>query len=160
VEYIEVLPPSAFVTGSWEHGVSDFGEGDVLTLLDKDGGWDGGMDGSVIYHFSVPCDDSWYIWVRYPNWMWRDSYRVALDGDPVGGAVFEGEGDAHCDWVQVSQQWEWGLLNQYDDSRCVSDVEPWVSVWSGGSDHQIEFRYRESLALGQILVTNSSEYVP
>ncbi|MCR9159968.1 MAG: hypothetical protein ACE37F_32495 [Nannocystaceae bacterium] len=37
--------------------------------------------------------------------------------------------------------------------------DPWTPTWEAGT-HTIEFSYRESLAMGRILITNDPAFVP
>ncbi len=146
----EMQPSEATHSGAWELGMSMIGEGEISVLNQGMG-----TDGSILYEPDIPCDDTWYIWVRYWESGNDDSYFATLDGMPMPEAIFEG------DCGGGGQGYEWAALNWRDqgDGPCMYVEDPWAPNWTAGV-HQIEFSYRESLAMGRILITNDQDLVP
>ncbi len=143
---LELGVGDATLTGSWMPAVSEVGEGDIAVLM-------GGADGAVTWDVDVPCDDTWLIWVRYWEQGNDDSYFVTLDGAPKEPAIFEG------DCGGGGQGYDWRLLNERADAPCVYTQDPWAPQWEAGV-HEVAFSYRESIALGRIVVTNDPKYAP
>ncbi|MCA9709835.1 MAG: hypothetical protein KDK70_28605 [Myxococcales bacterium] len=145
----EMLPSEATYSGDWELGMSMIGEGEISVLPGF------GTDGSILYEPDIPCDDTWYIWVRYWEQGSNDSYFATLDGQPMPEAIFEG------DCTGGGQGYNWRVLNWRDqgDPACTYLEDPWAPDWAAGV-HQVEFSYRESQAMGRILFTNDPDYVP
>lgn len=126
------------------------GEGEILVLPP------GEFDGTVLWEPEIPCDDVWFVWVRYYEQGGDDSYYVTLDGEPQPAAVFEGD----CGFG--GDGWGWALLNWRDEATqgaCEYTEDPWTPDWSTGT-HAIEVSYRESIAIARIVVTNDEAYVP
>ena len=146
----EMLPSEATLTGAWELGMSMVGEGEIAVLNQMLG-----TGGSILFEPDIPCDDTWTIWVRYWEQGSDDSYAVTLDDMPMPEAVFEG------DCSGAGQGYAWAALNWRDqaDPPCVYLEDPWTPTWQAGT-HAIEFSYRESLAMGRILITNDPALVP
>ncbi len=151
IEMFEMLPSEATHTGAWELGMSMIGEGEISLIANPGAG----VDGSVLFEPDVPCADTWYIWVRYYEQGQEDSYFVTVDGEPMPEAVFEG------DCTGGGQGYDWAALNWRDPDAgpCEYLEDPWAPDWGPGL-HQIEFSYRESQALGRILLTNDQDFVP
>ncbi len=149
IETIELEPADATATGGWMLTPSMLGEGEIL-VLDN-----GQFDGSVLYEPDLPCDDNWYIWVRFWQQGSDDSYYVTLDGMPQPPAIFEG------DCGNGGGGWDWAALNWRDENAppCTYVEDPWAPVWSAGV-HEIEVTYRESIAIGRVVVTNDPMFVP
>lgn len=147
---IEMVPSEATYSGAWELGMSMVGEGEISVLNQMLG-----EDGSVLYEPEIPCDDTWYIWVRYWEQGSEDSYFATLDGEPMPEAIFEG------DCTQFGQGYNWRVLNWRDQGAMACDYveDPWAPDWTAGV-HQLEFSFRESLAMGRIVITNDPAYVP
>lgn len=143
---LELGVADAELTGNWVPSVSEVGEGDIAVLM-------GGPNGAVTWDVDVPCEDTWYIWVRYWEQGNDDSYFVTLDGAPDDPAIFEG------DCSGAGQGYDWRLLNERGDSPCVYLQDPWAPQWDAGA-HEVSFSFRESIALGRIVVTNDPEYAP
>ncbi len=147
----EMQPSEAILTGDWFLGMSGIGEGEIVQLSPN-----GGTDGSVLFEPDIPCTDTWYIWVRYWESGSDDSYFATLDGMPMPEAIFEG------DCGNGGQGYDWTTLNWRDpvnSSPCEYVEDPWAPQWDVGV-HAIEFTYRESLAMGRILLTNDPDLVP
>lgn len=147
---MEMLPSEAIYTGAWELGMSMVGEGEISILNQGMG-----FEGSFMYEPDIPCNDTWYIWTRYWEAGSDDSYFVTIDGEPMPQAIFEG------DCTGGGQGYDWAPLNWRDqgDDACVYVEDPWAPQWDAGT-HQIEFSFRESLAMGRIAITNDPDYVP
>lgn len=143
---LELGVGEATLTGNWTPAVSESGEGDIAVLMNA-------PQGAVTWDVDVPCDDTWFIWVRYWEQGNDDSYFVTLDGAPEQPAVFEGDCSAG------GQGYSWRLLNERGDSPCVYLQDPWAPQWEAGL-HEVAFSYRESFVLGRIVVTNDPEYTP
>lgn len=143
---LELGVGEASLSGNWVATVSDVGEGDIAVLM-------GQPAGAVTWDVEVPCEDTWFIWVRYWEQGNDDSYFVTVDGAPAQGAIFEG------DCGGGGQGYGWRLLNERGDSPCVYVQDPWAPQWEAGA-HELAFSYRESIALGRIVVTNDPEYAP
>ncbi len=143
---LELGVAEAALSGNWTPSVSEVGEGDIAVLM-------GGVQGAVTWDVDVPCEDTWFIWVRYWEQGSDDSYFVTLDGAPKEPAIFEG------DCGNGGQGYGWRLLNERGESPCVYLQDPWAPAWEAGP-HAVSFSYRESIALGRIVVTNDSEYTP
>jgi len=150
VVQFEMQPSEAIQTGSWDLGMSMVGEGEI-SIYDQMGG--GG--GSILFEPDIPCNDTWYIWVRYWEQGDADSYFATLDGMPMPEAIFEG------DCTGGGNGYDWAALNWRDqrDGPCTYVEDPWAPTWDAGT-HSIEFTFRESLAMGRILLTNDPAYVP
>lgn len=150
LEVIELFPADATHTGAWELSMSMVLPYDI-SVLDQMMG----TEGSILYEPDIPCNDTWYIWVQYWEQGSDDSYFATLDGEPMPAAVFEG------DCSQFGQGYGWTALNWRDpeDPACTYQQDPWAPDWSAGV-HQIEFSFRESPAMGAIVITNDQDYVP
>lgn len=150
VMQIEMMPDQAIYSGAWELGMSGLGEGQISVI-----GFGGNTDGSFIYEVDIPCNDTWYIWARYFDDGADDSYLAMLDGEPMPPAIFEGS----CNGA--GNGYDWARLNWRDqgDGPCVYIEDPWAPQWDAGL-HQIEFSYRESPAMGRILLINDPDFVP
>jgi hypothetical protein len=147
----EMLPSEATHSGAWELGMSMVGEGEISALNQM-----GGTEGSILYEPEIPCDDTWYIWVRYWEQGAEDSYFATVDGEPMPEAIFEG------DCTGGGQGYNWRALNWRDPvagGPCEYVADPWAPDWTTGT-HQLEFTFRESLAMGRILITNDPAFVP
>jgi hypothetical protein len=146
----EMQPADATLSGDWVLGTSMVGEGEIIMTTAN-----GGHTGSILFEPDIPCDDTWHIWVRYWQSAGQDSYLATLDGMPQPEAVFEGDCTADGDG------YAWGELNWRDQNAatCEYVVDPWTADWAAGV-HAIEFSYRESLAMGRILLTNDPSFVP
>jgi hypothetical protein len=151
VETFEMLPSEATLSGDWQLGMSMIGEGEIAVV----GQMGGGTDGSVLFEPDIPCDDTWYIWVRAFDQGNNDSYFATLDGEPMPPAIFEG------DCTAGGQGYDWAVLNWRDEAAAPCDYveDPWAPDWAAGT-HQIEFSYREATAMGRILLTNDPALVP
>jgi len=147
----ELLPSDATHTGAWELGMSMVGEGEI-SVLDQMGG---NTEGSILFEPDIPCNDTWYIWARTWQSGNDDSYYATLDGEPMPAAIFEG------DCGPGGQGYDWTPLNWRDegDPPCTYMEDPWAPDWAAGV-HQIEFTFRESLAMGRILLTNDQDLIP
>lgn len=147
---MEMVPSEAIYSGAWELGMSMVGEGEISLLNQQLG-----FEGSFLYEPDIPCNDTWFIWTRYWESGADDSYFVTLDGQPMPQAIFEG------DCTGGGQGYDWAALNYRDqgDDTCVYVEDPWAPQWDAGV-HQIEFSFRESLAMGRIVITNDPAYVP
>lgn len=144
----ELMPSDAILTGAWELGMSMVGEGEISVLNQ-------GTDGSILFEPEIPCNDTWYIWVRYWEQGADDSYFATVDGNPMPEAIFEGD----CDGGGAG--YDWAVLNwrEQGDPPCTYVEDPWAPAWDAGT-HQLEFTYRESLAMGRILLTNDPALIP
>ncbi len=146
---IELAPADAVLSGNWTLGMSDLGEGEILRLQ-------GGVQGEARFDVEVPCDDTWFVWVRYWEDGEDDSYFVTLDEAPEPPAIFEG------DCTPAGSGYDWRLLNYrdpIDSSLCEYVEDPWTPTWDEGP-HAIAFSFRESFALGRIVVTNDPRFAP
>jgi hypothetical protein len=144
----EMQPSEASYSGGWMVGMSMLGEGEIAQYNMFGGG-------SFIYEPDIPCDDTWYIWARARDSGSDDSYFATLDGEPVPEAIFEG------DCTTGGDDYHWTVLNWRDQAAMACDYveNPWAPEWTAGV-HQIEFSYREALAMGRILITNDDAFVP
>lgn len=144
----EMLPSEATYSGGWMLGMSMLGEGEIAQYNQFGGG-------SFVYEPDIPCDDTWYIWARARDNGPNDSYFATLDGEPVPEAIFEG------DCTNGGDDYHWAVLNWRDQAAMACDyvANPWAPDWTAGV-HQIEFSFREALAMGRILITNDQDYVP
>ncbi|MFT5432482.1 MAG: hypothetical protein ACI9OJ_003181, partial [Myxococcota bacterium] len=142
-------PSDAVMTGGWSLGMSMVGEGEIAALDP------GNPLGNVVYRPQIPCDDTWTIWVRFWEDGEADSYFVRLDGAPIEAAIFEG------DCTADGQGYGWNDLNWrgQDAGPCEYVADPWRPQWDAG-EHTVEFSFRESLALAEIIVTNDEDFVP
>lgn len=149
IETIQLEPADAILSGGWMLTMSMLGEGEII-VLDN-----GQFDGAVRFEPDLPCDDTWYIWVRYWEQGNDDSYFVTLDGQPQPPAIFEG------DCGGGGNGWDWALLNWRDDNAppCNYVEDPWAPSWTAGM-HEIELTYRESIAVGRVIVTNDPAFIP
>jgi len=148
---IEMLPSEAIHSGAWELGMSGIGEGEISVIPNPMFG----TDGTILYEPDLPCDDTWYIWVRGLNFGTDDSYFATLDGMPMPSAIFE----ADCEFGGGG--YTWAALNWRDpaDPSCTYVEDPWTPTWTAGI-HAIEFGYREINAMGRIVITNDPAFVP
>ena len=147
---IELQAADATLSGGWQLAMSMLGEGEIVALTP------GQFDGSVLWEPDVPCDDTWFIWVRYFEDGSDDSYYATLDGEPDPAAVFEG------DCTFGGDGWSWALLNWRDEATqgaCEYTEDPWAPQWTAGV-HAIELSYRETIAVGRIIVTNDEAFTP
>lgn len=146
---IELGAMDAELSGAWEFGMSQVGEGQIIVL----GG--GQPNGQISFDIPIPCEDQWFIWVRYFEQQDADSFYATLDGEPNPPGVFEG------DCTPGGGGWDWALLNYRteDDPLCQYVEDPWAPQWDEGT-HNISFRFRESQALARIEITNNPDYVP
>ncbi|MBA3549203.1 MAG: hypothetical protein H0T76_22245 [Nannocystis sp.] len=147
----ELEPDEATISGDWKLAMSMLGEGQIINLSDP-------MDaneGSILYQPDIPCDDTWYIWARILDQQSNDSYLATLDGQPNPAAIFEG------DCTQNGNGYKWAVLNWRDSNANSCDYveDPWAPVWAAGV-HDIEFQFREAVAMGRILITNDPDLVP
>lgn len=147
---IELLPADATHTGAWELSTSQVLPYDISLLNQRVG-----TEGSILFEPDIPCNDTWYIWVQYWQQGSDDSYFATLDGEPMPPAIFEG------DCSQFGQGYDWAVLNWRDeaDPACTYQQDPWTPDWAAGV-HEIEFSFRESPAMGRIVITNDQDYVP
>lgn len=114
-------------------------------------------DGDYVrWSVDIPCEDDWYIWVRYYYSGPFDSYFARLDGEPQPRAIFE----AGCDDMDGTG-FGWGLLNWRDQDApvCVYVANPWIGEWGAG-EHQLELSERESDVVARALVVNDADFVP
>ena len=140
------------LSGAWTLGMSMLGEGEIATIVAPQNG----TDGSILYTPDIPCDDTWYIWVRALDQGANDSYLAQLDGEPTPAAIFEG------DCTQNGNAYKWAVLNWRDPNgggSCMYVQDPWAPTWTAGA-HEIEFQYREVQGMGRILITNDPNLVP
>lgn len=146
----EMMPAQATLSGGWSLARSMVGEGEIASYDAKVGG------GSVLYEPDIPCDATWHIWARYWDNGNLDSYLATLDGQPAPAAIFEGD----CTNGQANV-YDWAQLNWRDEAAgaCVYVEDPWTPQWDAGV-HAIEFSFRESIAMGRILITNDPAFVP
>ncbi len=144
----EMQPSEATYDGGWMLGMSMLGEGEI-SQYNMFGG------GSFTYEPDIPCDDTWYIWARARDSGSNDSYFATLDGEPMPEAIFEG------DCTNGGDDYHWAVLNWRDQAAMACDYveNPWAPDWTAGV-HQIQFSFREALAMGRILITNDQDYVP
>lgn len=147
---IEISPEEAVLTGAWELGMSQVGEGTIIRLPQF-----GGADGEITWNVDVPCDDDWIVWVRYFEQGSDDSYYVQVDGEPEFPVVFEG------DCTGGGQGYGWRALNYREEGSnpCESVEDPWLQTWETG-EHAVAFSFRESIAMGRLVVTNDPDYLP
>ncbi len=147
----ELVPGDATLSGGWMLTMSMLGEGQVASLPNP---MMNNM-GSVLYSPDIPCDDTWYIWVRALDQGSNDSYFCTLDGEPNPKPIFEG------DCSNQGNSYKWARLNWRDPmaQACMYIEDPWAPMWAAGV-HEIEFSYRESSAIGRILLTNDMNLVP
>ena len=147
----ELQPSDAIMSGAWAVGMSMLGEGEIATITNPQNG----TDGSILYTPDIPCDDTWYIWVRALDQGQNDSYFATLDGEPNPAAIFEG------DCTQNGNSYKWAALNWRDQGAqaCNYVENPWAPMWTAGT-HEIEFEYREVQGMGRILITNDPDLVP
>ncbi len=145
---IEMMPSEATYSGGWMVGMSMLGEGEISQ-------YDGFGEGSFIYEPDIPCDDTWYIWARSRDDGSNDSYFATLDGEPMPAAIYEG------DCTGGGFGYIWAVLNWRDQAAMACDYveNPWAPDWTTGV-HQIEFSFREALAMGRIVITNDQDFVP
>ena len=130
--------------------LSELGEGEIAVYDESER-----LRGSVTHQVEIPCDDTFYLWVRYWEQGDADSYFVALDAEPEPPAIFE------ADCTPMGNGWGWSLLNWRDQNEplCTYVEDPWAPQWEAGT-HTIEFTYRESLGLGRVIVTNDPMFIP
>lgn len=147
---IEMFPADATHSGGWALSPSMVLPYEI-SLFDEMFG----EDGSILYEPDIPCDSTWYVWVLYWEQGQDDSYFATLDGEPMPEAIFEG------DCGGFGQGYSWRLLNWRDQGAMACDyvADPWAPDWTAGV-HQIEFSFRESPAMGQILITNDPDFMP
>lgn len=148
---VEQTPADAKLSGDWLLTMSNLGEGQVASLTDPANK----HSGAVRYTLDVPCDATWYIWLRVLDQAANDSYRVTLDSDPDPAAIF----DADCG--NSGNAYKWARLNWRDprSDPCEYLQNPWAPQWSTGT-HQIEIRYDASPAIGRVLLTTDMNAVP
>ena len=106
----------------------------------------------------MPCDDTYWIWVRYYNQGSNDSYFIKLDGGPDEVAIFEGD----CEGGGGMQgNYGWNDINwrAEDGGPCEYVEDPWPQDWAAGV-HEVTLSYRESIAVARIIVTNDPDFVP
>ena len=146
---VELGAEEAELSGDWALQTSQVGEG-MIAALDPPA-----VDGAVTWSVDIPCEDTWFIWVRYWEQGQYDSYYATLDGEPDPPAVFEG------DCTQQGQGYGWTVLNRREEGGqpCVYDEDPWTADWGAGT-HEVAFSYRESIAIARIVVTNDPDYNP
>ncbi|MEZ4450660.1 MAG: hypothetical protein R3B09_14355 [Nannocystaceae bacterium] len=145
---IELMPADATLSGGWMLGMSMIGEGEIANNPMS-------QEGSILYEPEIPCDDTWTIWARVLDNGQDDSYFARLDGAPDPAAIFEG------DCTGQGNGYKWARLNWRDPmaNPCEYLMDPWAPTWSAGV-HEIEFLFRESTAMGRILLTNDPDFVP
>lgn len=148
---IEMAPDTATLSGAWQLGMSMLGEGQIINIPNPGNG----TDGSILYAPDIPCDATWYIWVRVLDNGSNDSYFATLDGEPNPAAIFEG------DCTNQGNGYKWAQLNWRDPmaNACQYVEDPWAPMWTAGA-HEIAFTYREAQAMGRILLTNDPNLVP
>lgn len=147
----ELTPDQAALSGDWELGMSMLGEGQIVNIPNPQNG----TEGSILFEPEIPCDGTWYIWVRVIDQGNNDSYFATLDGEPNPEAIFEG------DCTQAGMGYKWARLNWREQGApaCEYVQDPWAPTWTAGL-HAIEFSYREAQAMGRILLTNDPDLVP
>jgi hypothetical protein len=135
------------VSGDWSHEQSGLGEGIYA--------YPGGPDGSLLFTVDVPCDDDWYVWIRFFDNNNEDSWFCTVDGQPQPPAIVEG----NC--VGGQPGWDWALMNWRDpsDPPCQYVEDPWIHTWATGI-HEIEFFYRETSSIARLIITNDPGYTP
>ena len=139
----------AMLSGDWALSTSQAGEGQIV-VIDPNVG----TAGEVLWNIDVPCEDTWTIWVRLFDQGEADSFLATLDGEPSPPAIFEGG-------IQgLGQGWNWRALNWRDPDDLATFIEdPWAPQWGEGT-HALALRYRESIAVARIEVTNDPAYAP
>ncbi len=149
IESLELTVDQAVLTGSWNIKAVE-GEGKVAAFDSS-----GGAGGAVTWTIDVPCADTWHIFVRYWQQGPEDSYFVTVDDAPRPRAIFEG------DCTDGGQGFGWRELNWRDaaNDACTYVADPWTFNWDPGF-HDIQFRFRESQALGRVVVTNDPSWRP
>lgn len=150
---IEMFPADATHSGAWGLVMSMYEPYEVSGLNQMMG-----QEGSILYEPEIPCDDTFYVWVRYWDQNTEDSYFVTVDGQPMPEAIFEGDCTNND---PMGTPYGWRLLNWRDQAAnaCEYVQDPWTHDWTAGV-HQLEFSYRESLAMGRIVITNDPAYMP
>lgn len=140
----------AELSGSWQITTSQSGEGEIIFIPQPQ------SDGAVDFAVDVPCDDTWYFWVRGFDNGQGDSYLVTLDAEPDPAAVFE------LDCTPGGGGYLWQQLNWRDPENggpCDYVEDPWTADWTAGT-HGIQFSFRESRAISRVIVTNDEAFVP
>jgi hypothetical protein len=146
----EMVPSDATLSGAWRLDISGSGEGEIVRIdLAM------GIEGSILFEPTIPCRDTWYIWVRAFDTGTDDSYFATIDGVPTPPALFE------ADCTGDGAGYLWVALNWRDSmgAPCTYVEDPWAPSWAPGA-HTIEFQFRESQAMGRILLTNDASYLP
>lgn len=148
---VEQTPVDAELSGDWLLTESSLGEGQVASLVDPANK----HSGAVRYTVDIPCDATWYIWLRALDQAANDSYRVTLDSDPDPAAIF----DADCG--NSGNSYKWTRLNWRDprSGPCEYLQNPWAPQWTTGA-HQIEIHYETSPAIGRVLLTTDMNTIP
>ncbi len=146
---IELDSDDAILTGAWQVTMSQQGEGVIMAIFGQQ------TQGTINFAVDIPCDDQWFVWVRYFEEGNADSYYVTLDGEPNPAGVYE------ADCSPAGGGYDWGLLNYRteNDPLCQSVEDPWAPQWDEGQ-HDIRFAFRESRALSRLIVTNDPAFVP
>ncbi|MCA9681052.1 MAG: hypothetical protein KC457_02580, partial [Myxococcales bacterium] len=150
-EFIAIEAVDANNIDGWNEQMSMLGEGLILV-------WDNQtQDASVSFDIDVPCDDTWHIWVRGLNQGQNDSFFATVDGEPNPEAIFE----IACDNGPQQSTYQWRELNWRDqnDPGCTYLQDPWTQDWGAGS-HNFTLRYRESIAVSRIWLTNTAMTPP
>lgn len=144
--FIEIEAVDADEILGWTPTMSMFEEGLVLAHEEDV------REDYVRFNLTIPCEDDWHVWVRGTDLTTMDSYFVSIDGFPNPQGIFE----LDCTPQPNDTTYVWKELNYRDaeNDPCESIADPWVFAWSAGP-HTLELRYRESLAVARIYVTNS-----
>jgi hypothetical protein len=109
---------------------------------------------TVTWDIEVPCADTWHVWVRGLDQGNNDSYFVSVDGQPDPAVIFE----LACDAGPQQGTYLWRELNYraLNAGACVYLFDPWTQDWEAGT-HQLTLRYRESIAIAGLWVTNTNQ---
>jgi hypothetical protein len=152
LEQIEMVAADADLSGAWATATSMVGEGEILVVNPP-------FDGAASWTVPIPCDDNWRVWVRSFDQGNNDTFHVTVDAEPDPPAIFESDCGPE---PMFSGEYRWTLLNWRDFEEpfpCTYLEDPWVLDLDEG-DHVIEFTFRESTALGRIIVTNDPAFDP
>lgn len=147
---VEVSAADAVLTGDWELGESQVGEGTIALVTPPN------TDGTVTFAADIPCDDTWRVWVRAVNFGSADSFFVRLDGEPAG------DPEAFVmDCGPGGNGYLWRELNRLDPKGGACDYadNPWQQQWQQGT-HEVEFSFREGRAVSRLIFTNDPDFTP
>ncbi len=155
LEELRLGPDDAARVGPWELGYSNFLDQPFLLW---DGPFENPPNNALRFNPQIPCDDEWHVWALMFDEARYDSFFVQSDGAPADPAIFDGDCDQNNEGRWIWSELNWRVNDPYV-GPCDFTEDPWVQKWSAG-EHELEFSFRESYGLAEVIITNDPSFSP